>query len=232
MNSNLWMFLAMIMVGVNLVGLMTDKGNASAVAQGSLGLPALQGAPTIYLTAFAGRRDNDGDLVASSVRPSQVAVEGASLHLVERDPQTNETVVSEQTYTVTDNKGVVAIADQPYSWVAVSPSLSQAYPAESLVVTEEFAKMNGIRRLSLIKPRGDILGHQIPVFSPIIRGVTGGFEEVDAVWTTAKRMITFDYAMFNIDVAPMTFLQMAMQALEFALAVRLGILIVSLVRGA
>ena len=232
MNSNLWLFLSVIMVGVNVIGMTTDTGNASAVAQGSLGRPALQGTPTIYLTSFAGRRASDGSLIASSVRSSPVAVEGARLHLVERDPNTNATAVSEQTYTVTETRGVVAIDDEPYSWVTVSPMLARAYPAGSLVVTAAFAEMNGLRRLSLVKPRGDILGVRIPVLSPLISGVKGGYEKVDSVWTTAKRMITLDYAMFNIGVAPMTFLQLAMQALQYALGVRLGILIISLVRGA
>ena len=232
MSSTVWMFLALIMVGVNLIGLTTDTGNASAIAQGSLGYTGLQGTSNLYLTAYVGRRAADGTLIASSVRPSPLAIPGAMLHLVERDPETNETAVSEQVYTVTDSMGVAAIEEQAYSWVTVSPPLVQTYPGGSMVVTEEFATMNGIRRLSLIKPRGAILGVQIPVISPSIRAVTGGFEKVDSVWTTAKRMITLDYAMFNIDVAPMVFLQLLMQALQTALGIRLGILIISLVRGA
>ena len=234
MNSNLWLFLSVIMVGVNIIGMTTDTGNVSAVAQGSLGLPALQGAQAIWLTSFAGQRSSSGGLLGSSVRPSSVAVEGAMLHLVERDPNTNVTAVSEQTYTVTENWGVAGVGenDDPYSYVIVSPALVKAYPAGTLVVTSEFVEMNGLRRLSLVKPRGDILGVRIPVLSPLISGVKGGYEKVDSVWTTAKRMITLDYAMFNIGVAPMTFLQLAMQAVQYALGVRLGILIISLVRGA
>ena len=231
MNSNLWLFLSVIMVGVNIIGMTTDTGNVSVVAQGSLGLPALQGTQELWLTSFVGRRGPDGSVRRSSVRPSPVAVEGAMLHLVERDPNTNATVVSEQTYTVTESPRLFEVNGDPYSFVRISPALVRSYPAGLLVVTSTFAEMNGLRRLSLVKPRGNVLGVRIPVLSPLISGVKGGYEKVDSVWTTAKRMITLDYAMFNIGVAPMTFLQLAMQAVQYALGVRLGILILSLVRG-